>query len=338
MTDLLVLTVREAQEMAKIGHSLASNLYDTNTDILLDGPLGAGKTTFVQGFLSGMGVRDTATSPTYALQQEYHGKNGRPLLHIDLHRLTEKQALELLQQSAEENVIRCIEWASRAGSLPGRPQIRITIGETNSSDRLVSFSFRDAPIPSEVEITNWRNEALLQPHIRAHCDQVARVGRMLSAFLIGQNRIVRSGLLDASCRVHDLLRFLDFRGRGAPDGVTDSAAEKGRWEEWRERFPSLHHEAACASFLRQQGYDACARIVETHGVTVPPTADSTIEQMLLYYSDKRCIGDRVVTVEERYADFEARYGSERRAEMKIWKDKTLEIEHLLFPDGVPPLS
>lgn len=45
--------------------------------IVLSGELGAGKTTFVQGFLKGAGVRGRATSPTFVIMRHYHIPHGR---------------------------------------------------------------------------------------------------------------------------------------------------------------------------------------------------------------------------------------------------------------------
>jgi len=55
--------------------------------VALRGELGAGKTTFVQGFLQGLGIQDTAQSPTFTYLQIY----GNQVYHFDLYRLTSEQ-------------------------------------------------------------------------------------------------------------------------------------------------------------------------------------------------------------------------------------------------------
>lgn len=56
--------------------------------IVLDGPLGAGKTTLTQGIAAGMGVSGRVTSPTFVLARQHQSQVGGPsLIHVDLYRL-----------------------------------------------------------------------------------------------------------------------------------------------------------------------------------------------------------------------------------------------------------
>ncbi|AGF71594.1 tRNA (adenosine(37)-N6)-threonylcarbamoyltransferase complex ATPase subunit type 1 TsaE [Corynebacterium halotolerans] len=56
--------------------------------VILDGPLGAGKTTFTQGVARGMGVRGRATSPTFVIAREHRSTvDGPALVHVDAYRL-----------------------------------------------------------------------------------------------------------------------------------------------------------------------------------------------------------------------------------------------------------
>lgn len=82
---ILVNTVNETQELAA---KLAKNVVASDT-ILLSGDLGAGKTTFTQGFAKELGVRRPVKSPTFTLVREYHTKKF-PLYHLDVYRLGEE--------------------------------------------------------------------------------------------------------------------------------------------------------------------------------------------------------------------------------------------------------
>jgi tRNA threonylcarbamoyladenosine biosynthesis protein TsaE len=95
------------------GASLAQSLYRIPVTILLTGPLGAGKTTFLQGLGEGLGIGQRLTSPTYALEQRYRTEHFGELLHIDLYRLTQHDAGQLIHSSERHHGIRCIEWADR---------------------------------------------------------------------------------------------------------------------------------------------------------------------------------------------------------------------------------
>ena len=52
--------------------------------VILDGPVGAGKTTFTQGLARGMGVKGRVTSPTFIIAREHPSPSGGPtLIHVD---------------------------------------------------------------------------------------------------------------------------------------------------------------------------------------------------------------------------------------------------------------
>jgi tRNA threonylcarbamoyladenosine biosynthesis protein TsaE len=90
--------------------------------LLLQGDLGAGKTSLVQGMGRGLGIDDPIVSPTFTLINEYH--EGRlPLYHLDLYRLTptEVDALYLEQYWQGEDFplgIVAIEWPERLRHRP----------------------------------------------------------------------------------------------------------------------------------------------------------------------------------------------------------------------------
>ena len=81
-----IRTENEEQTMA-IAKQLAESL-EPGMTLLLEGDLGAGKTTFTKGIGEGLGVKRIITSPSYTIIREY--QDGRlPLYHIDLYRLDE---------------------------------------------------------------------------------------------------------------------------------------------------------------------------------------------------------------------------------------------------------
>ena len=87
--------------------------------LLLHGPLGAGKTSMVQGIAAALGIAEPITSPTFALAQHYpQGKP--PLIHLDLYRLDQAAAAdEIFLQEEEEarflGALLAVEWPERLG-------------------------------------------------------------------------------------------------------------------------------------------------------------------------------------------------------------------------------
>ena len=85
--------------------------------LLLNGPLGAGKTTFVKGIAKSLGIEEPITSPTFPLSQHYP-TGSPPLVHIDLYRIEEPLlANEFFLQEEEESrsmgALMVVEWPER---------------------------------------------------------------------------------------------------------------------------------------------------------------------------------------------------------------------------------
>jgi ATPase, YjeE family len=91
----MTLTVRVStpEETMAIGQKIAPLLAPKDI-ILLDGDLGAGKTTFTKGLATGLGIKRNVKSPTFTIIREY--QDGRlPLYHMDVYRLEDGSGDEL---------------------------------------------------------------------------------------------------------------------------------------------------------------------------------------------------------------------------------------------------
>lgn len=118
----------------------------------LNGPLGAGKTTFVRAFLRALGVMGPVRSPTYTLMEPYQiDRTGGPeqVMHLDLYRLGGADELEYLGLRDElSRALVLIEWPERAeGALP-EPDLVLDLDYADRVDgtpaRSVAFSASDA--------------------------------------------------------------------------------------------------------------------------------------------------------------------------------------------------
>jgi len=104
--------------------------------IAYKGGLGAGKTTFTRGIAVGMGLGDNVSSPTFALVNEYRGKD-ITLFHFDMYRIMDEEGLEstgFYDYPFEDNVA-AVEWSENiAGFLP-KDTIYITINTLSELER-----------------------------------------------------------------------------------------------------------------------------------------------------------------------------------------------------------
>ncbi|MCI7401497.1 MAG: tRNA (adenosine(37)-N6)-threonylcarbamoyltransferase complex ATPase subunit type 1 TsaE [Christensenella sp.] len=100
---------KSVQDTYEIASEFASSLKGGEV-ILLNGDLGAGKTTFTKGLAKALGIEDVVTSPTFTFMKEYHGKFD--LYHFDLYRAEDESELyELgLNDYLYQNGVCVIEW------------------------------------------------------------------------------------------------------------------------------------------------------------------------------------------------------------------------------------
>ena len=105
--------VENLKETLNLGEKLSHKL-NPKSIVLLEGPIGAGKTSFVQGIARGLSILEEITSPTFALSHHY--KSGKiPLIHLDLYRIENiSSAIEVFYYEEEEalqsQAILIIEW------------------------------------------------------------------------------------------------------------------------------------------------------------------------------------------------------------------------------------
>ena len=111
-----VWTLGSLASTQSLGQHLGGHL-PAGSILLLKGPLGAGKTSMVQGLALTCGITEAITSPTFALAQHYPDGNP-PLVHLDLYRLdAHGSADELFLQEEEEaramGALMAVEWPER---------------------------------------------------------------------------------------------------------------------------------------------------------------------------------------------------------------------------------
>jgi len=124
------ITTRSPAETQAIGERLAREL-PPDSVIALEGDLGVGKTTFVQGMARGLGIHRPITSPTFNIYSIYRGD--RMLVHLDAYRLENATSAEelLIEDFLQPPYCLVVEWPSRiAAWLPvGTRMLELSIIE-----------------------------------------------------------------------------------------------------------------------------------------------------------------------------------------------------------------
>lgn len=137
-------TTNSAQETQQIAAKLAKR-YRLGGVFTLSGPLGAGKTTFVQGLAKALGIKEKLLSPTFILMRQYSipgNREGR-LFHLDLYRLN--NTVQIKELGIEEifsnpNNIVVIEWAEKLAGLMPKNTIKVNFKNLGKKMRQIELT------------------------------------------------------------------------------------------------------------------------------------------------------------------------------------------------------
>lgn len=128
----------------RVLYLLAQSHHDKAAVILLEGDLGAGKTTFTQVLAGALGVLEHVHSPTFILKKEYKASSGnfRKVVHIDAYRFIqpkEAKVLRLEEDLSDKETIVVIEWPSKMTYI--KSDVRLEFAVIDDDTREVTLTY-----------------------------------------------------------------------------------------------------------------------------------------------------------------------------------------------------
>jgi tRNA threonylcarbamoyladenosine biosynthesis protein TsaE len=129
-----MLTIATPDEMFELGRRIGVQL-TVGDFLLINGPLGAGKTRLTQGIGAALGITGI-TSPTFVISRVYPANI--PLIHVDMYRLLLSENPNLFLDDLDldterENAITVVEWGGAEAARLSDVRLEITIDRTNES-------------------------------------------------------------------------------------------------------------------------------------------------------------------------------------------------------------
>jgi tRNA threonylcarbamoyladenosine biosynthesis protein TsaE len=139
-----------ARDAGSLARGLRHDTASRNAFVELEGPLGAGKTTFARHLLHAMGVEGRIKSPTYAVVETY-ALDDHAISHFDFYRFDDPQEWEDagLRDLFGAPGLKLVEWAEKAVPLLPVPDLRVTITPHDERNRGVRY---DAMTPVGLQL------------------------------------------------------------------------------------------------------------------------------------------------------------------------------------------
>lgn len=143
------ITTNSSTDTEKIGFLMAKDFLngedvECGVVIVLEGELGAGKTTFLKGFAKGLGVRKNIQSPTFIIMNRFVLKNKKfnNFFHFDCYRIENKNDMKNLGfediLTKKGNII-CIEWGSKIKELLPKKRTDIIFEVKKENERVIKI-------------------------------------------------------------------------------------------------------------------------------------------------------------------------------------------------------
>lgn len=129
----IIKNISQESELKDVANTLIGHIEKVSV-ILLNGNMGAGKTTFVKYFCKELGIEDSASSPTFSIVNEYHSPKFGNIYHFDLYRLKDlEEAFDIgIEDYLYSGNICLIEWPDVIKDILPEKYIEVNIEVENN--------------------------------------------------------------------------------------------------------------------------------------------------------------------------------------------------------------
>ncbi len=135
------IVIKDLEDLGRAAQAFLEAIGE-HTLVAFYAPMGAGKTTFTTAVCKALGVEEDAiSSPTFAIVNEYRGREGRPIFHFDFYRIDNPaEALDIgLYDYLDSGCLCLMEWPENIEGLLPEETLKISISVQPDGSRLLSW-------------------------------------------------------------------------------------------------------------------------------------------------------------------------------------------------------
>ena len=135
------IVIKDLEDLGRAAKAFLEEIGE-HTLVAFYAPMGAGKTTFTTAVCKALGVEEDAiSSPTFAIVNEYRGREGRPIFHFDFYRIDNPaEALDIgLYDYLDSGELCLMEWPENVEGLLPEETLRVQISVQPDGSRLLSW-------------------------------------------------------------------------------------------------------------------------------------------------------------------------------------------------------
>lgn len=135
------IVIKDLEDLGRAAKAFLEEIGE-HTLVAFYAPMGAGKTTFTTAVCKALGVEEDAiSSPTFAIVNEYRGREGRPIFHFDFYRIDNPaEALDIgLYDYLDSGCLCLMEWPENIEGLLPEETLKISISVQPDGSRLLSW-------------------------------------------------------------------------------------------------------------------------------------------------------------------------------------------------------